>query len=177
MVKLAKFSPGETIQLYCIYSVCMYVFDFLYTHSNQVYTTLHFSQDMKDLLTRELQRVVCDRLMMCFQESDIGLRDLTITCSNPDSKFGIFSATLDGSNAAMIVENIQGFDDFAVNLGDGLSLSLTACGDEMCATPSTQLGKGQSSGLVAGVVMSVIFLVAMLIPAAILMTVIIFRYR
>ena len=161
----------------------MYVFDFhsnvvyLYTHTNQVYTTLHFSQEMKDSFTSALQKAICDRLAMCSQGSAIGLRDSTITCSDPDSKFGIFSAAVEGSNAAKIVENVQQFDDFAVNLNNGPSLSLTACGDEMCTTPSTQLGKGQSSGLVVGVVISVIFLVAMVIAAAILMTVIIFKYR
>ena len=165
------------------FSVCMYVFNFhnnvvyLYTHTNQVYTTLHFSQEMEDSFTSALQRAICDRLAMCSQGSDIGLRDSTITCSNPDSKFGIFSATMDGSNAAKIVENIRGFDDFVVNLGDGPSLSLTTCVKEMCITPLKQQGKGQSSGLVAGVVISVIFLVAMVIAAAILMTVIIFKYR
>lgn len=100
-----------------------------------------------------------------------------ITCSNPGSKFGIFSATVEGSNAAKIVENIQQFDDFTVNLDNRFSLSLTACSDMACTTPSPYRGEDQSSGLVAGVVISVIFLVAMVIAAAVLMTLIIFKYR
>ena len=131
---------------------------------------------MKDSFTRALQRAICDRLVTCSQESDIG-RDSTITCSNPDSKFGTFSTTVDGPNAAKIVENIQRFEDLRVDLGNGLSLSLTACSDVMCTPPSTQLGKGQNSGLVAGVVISVILFVAMVIAVTILLAVTTFKHR
>ena len=113
---------------------------------------------------------------MCFQDSDIGLRDSVIFCSDPDSKFGTFSATVEGSNAAKMLENIQQLDDFVVTLDNGLSLSrsITICKGVTCTTPSPRIEKDRSSGLVAGVVISVIFLVAMVIAAAIVMMV---KYR
>ena len=162
----------------------MYVSDFhnnalyLYTHSNQVYTTLllfSHMQDMQPSLTSLLQKAICDEFPMCSQDSDIGLSGAMITCS--DSSSGIFSAIVGGSNAAKIVENVQKFDKFTIDLGNGQSISLTACNDVMCTTPPMQIGTEPSSGLVAGVVISVLFLVAMVIAAAILVTIIIFKYR
>jgi hypothetical protein len=127
---------------------------------------------MEDSFTRAIH----DKFPMYFQDSDIRLRDATITCS--DSNSGTFSAVVAGSNAVMIVANIQlSDDDFTVDLGNGLSVLLTPCKDTMCTAESRQHPEGQSSGLVAGVVISVIFLVAMVIAAAVLVTMIIFKYR
>ena len=153
---------------------------YIYTHSNQVYTTLllfSYMQDMQPSFTSALQKAICDEFPMCSQDSDIGLRDAMITCS--DSSSGIFSAIVGSSNAAKIVENVQQFDEFTVNLNDEISVSLIACSesDTMCATALPGVRNGQSSGLVAGVVISVLFLVAMVIAAAILVTIIIFKYR
>ena len=52
---------------------------------------IYFTQEINDSFTSALQRAICDKLAMCSQESDIGLRDSTITCSNPDSKFGTYT--------------------------------------------------------------------------------------
>ena len=119
---------------------------------------------------------------MVSQESEIGLRDSVIICSDPDSKFGTFSATVEGSNTAKMVElKNRLVDDFTLTLDNRISLSLTACNDMTCTMSSPQINKGQSSGLVAGVVISVIFLVAMVIAAAMLIVIqvisIIFKYR
>ena len=132
-------------------------------------------QDMQVSFTRALQKTICDKLAMCSQDLDIGLRAATITCS--DSNSGTFSAIVEGSNAAKIVENIQKFDKFTMNLDNGRSLSLITCSDAVCTTPQTQISEEPNSGLVAGVVISVLFLVAMVIAAAILVTIIIFKYR
>ena len=113
---------------------------------------------------------------MCSQDSDIELRDSMIFCSDTDSKFGTFSATMEGSNAAKMLENIQQFDDFVITLDNGLSLSITICKGVTCTTPSPRIEKDRSSGLVAGVVISVIFLVSMVIATATVMMVIIFKY-
>ena len=136
-------------------------------------------QDIQDSFTSALQRAICDKLpMMCFQDSDIELRDATITCTDPDSNSGTFSAMIVGaSNAVEIVENFQNFDEFTIDLDNGRSISLAACSDVMCTTSPMQIRKESSSGLVAGVVISVLFLVAMVIAAAILVTIIIFKYR
>ena len=151
----------------------------IYTHALTTYTQhCHIIQEMKDSFTDELLIAICDELETCSEGSDIGLRDSTITCSNPDSKIGTFSAIIDGSNAATTVEDIQRFsDNLAVDLGSGLSVSLSVCDDD-CPTVSVKpVRQVQNSGLVAGVVISVIFLVAMVIAAAILLTVIVFKYR
>ena len=136
-------------------------------------------QDMQALFTSALQRAICNKLpMMCFQDSDIELRDATITCTDPDSNSGTFSAMIVGaSTAAEIMENVQKFDEFTIDLDNGRTVSLTACSDATCTTPSRPIGTDPSSGLVAGVVISVLFLVAMVIVAAILVTKIIFKYR
>ena len=135
-------------------------------------------QDKQASFTSALQRAICDKLpMMCSQDSDIGLRGATITCTDPDSNSGTFSATVGGSNAVKIVENVQKFDKFTIDLDNGRSISLAACSDVMCTTSPMQIRKESSSGLVAGVVISVLFLVAMVIAAAILVTIIIFKYR
>ena len=143
---------------------------------------------MKDSFTDALLKAICDRLETCFEESDIGLRELTIVCPNSDSKIGTLFAILNERNATIMVEGIkQVSDDLAVDLGNGLSLSLSACDincpltatEEPLGVPSEEsnIGLVQSLGLVAGVVISVIFLVAMVIAAAILLTVIVFKYR
>jgi hypothetical protein len=118
-------------------------------------------------------------MTLCSHESEIGFRNTMITCSDPDSNSGTFSAIVEGSNAAMIVANIlQQSDDFTVTLSNGLSITLTPCSGAICTMQTMQIGKeGQNSGLVAGVVISVIFLVAMVIAAAVLVTMIIFKYR
>ena len=139
--------------------------------------TQHFTQEMKDSFTSALLKAICDRLKTCSEESDIGLRESTIVCPNSDSKIGILFATISGTNATKMVESIkQVSDNLAVDLGNGLSLSLCAC-DVDCPTAKVYREPIQSSGLVAGTVISVIFLVAMVIAAAILLTVIIFKHQ
>lgn len=133
-------------------------------------------QDMQVSFTRALQKTICDKLAMCSQDLDIELRAATITCSGSNS--GTFSAIVEASNEAKIVESTQKFGEFTVILDNGISLSVAACSDAMCtATALPGVGNDPNSGLVVGVVISVLFLVAMVIAAAILVTIIIFKYR
>ena len=129
---------------------------------------------MKDSFTNALLKAICDRLETCSEESDIELRESTIICPNSNSKTGTFSATLNGTKLVESIEQIS--KDLSVDLGGGFILTLSAC-DDNCPVLEEPIIQVQSSGLVAGIVISVIILVAMVIAAAILLTVMVFKYR
>ena len=126
---------------------------------------------MKISFTNTLEIALCDRLDTCSDETEIELRDSRVECLDPDSKVGIYSATLRGPNAAKVIVKIEQLGEFHLHLRelDRKHLTLNFCGDDCPrVNPHVQNSDTMSSVIAIGMVAVVVLIVLVVVGASLL---------